>query len=117
MEVARVKLEQVKQKTHELAVAQSDLRFEDESAKIRSQIVALDGYSTAVLEGADALRKFNIEQQVQAFARNNPLVGADKLDEMRAQLTVLTDIQNQAATAQHVHSSRVSRGTTPISRR
>jgi lambda family phage tail tape measure protein len=87
---------------HQEAAAQETLKLNEATNQMNIQIASLQGYSKAVLEGADALRQFNVEQQVAAFQRANPNLDANQLEQYRQEVQKVSDAEQERATAQKI---------------
>ena len=69
---AQEKLNAAKSAVHSQAQADETRSLNETSNSLTLQIEKLGQYTSAVLNGAEAVRQFNIAQQVQAFAAEEP---------------------------------------------
>jgi phage-related minor tail protein len=99
---AKQRLDAVTAAIHAEAQAQESLNFSKVSADLTIQIQKLSQYSSAILGGAAAVRQFNLEQQVAAFARQNPLLSTDQLNAYREQLQQVGDEEQKNAAAEQI---------------
>src|SRR5579863_1958496 len=89
---------------HAEAVEQEAANLGKVTADMNVQITALKGYAIAVLGGAEALRQFNVEHQVQAFAKANPLLDAAQLEQYRQEVQKVSDAEQLKANVQKIAS-------------
>ncbi|HWF05088.1 MAG TPA: phage tail tape measure C-terminal domain-containing protein, partial [Candidatus Angelobacter sp.] len=99
---AQQKLNAAKNSVHSQAQAEETRSLNETSNSLTIQIEKLGQYTSAILNGAEAVRQFNIAQQVQAFAQKNPLLSADEIEQYRQKLQQVSDLEQVQAAAEKV---------------
>ena len=88
---------------HAFMIASEQAASAEENTKLDRQIDATKGYTQAVMDGAAALRQFNIDQQVLAYTRNPAFdQSTEAVEKYRAELNTLSAAELQKSTAEKV---------------
>jgi len=101
---AQQKLDAARTAVHSQAQAEETKSLNDTTRSLTAQIDKLSAYTAAILNGADAVRQFNVEQQVTAFSQKpeNALLSADQIDAYRQKLQQVSDLEQVNAAAEQV---------------
>ncbi|HEY0701273.1 MAG TPA: phage tail tape measure protein [Candidatus Acidoferrales bacterium] len=96
---------------HEYTLAAEAKNFSEAFQSLQLETTEQNKYTTAVLEGAAALRQQNIEKQVTSFQNANPSLSSSEITAYRNAVTQLSDAQRAGASAQEVASSQSYKST------
>ncbi len=89
---------------HNFFITEETKNLKEATDQIDTQTRELDKFTPAVVGGAEALRKFNLEQQVRKFSDANPLLSPEQIDQYRASLKALQDDKRAISAGEKVAS-------------
>lgn len=100
------KMARAKVAVHNLFVAEDTEKWGKAIQDLAQQKAAMDAFIPVALQGASALREFNIQQQTEKFARENPALSQAQINEYRNSLRALEDDKVAMAAADRVAANQ-----------